>query len=156
MGHDRTAALRAAASGPGAGRCPPTRAVAFELLAAAVDGSAGRADRSLDAGPTCSAAAGVVLDIGFGGGEGLIAMAALVPQECVIGVEVHTPGVAKVLEAIDAHGWQHVRVVEGDVLDFLPRLPPGSLAGVRIWFPDPWPKRKQQHRRLVRPRWSPR
>jgi tRNA (guanine-N7-)-methyltransferase len=93
----------------------------------------------------------VVLDIGFGGGEGLIDMAAMRPAECLIGVEVHTPGVAKVIDAIETAGWQHVRLVEGDVLDFLPRLAPQSLAGVRIWFPDPWLKRKQQHRRLVRP-----
>jgi tRNA (guanine-N7-)-methyltransferase len=95
--------------------------------------------------------ADVVLDIGFGGGEGLVHMAALRPAECLIGVEVHTPGVARVIDAIESEGWQHVRLVEGDALDFLPRLAPGSLAGVRIWFPDPWLKRKQQHRRLVRP-----
>jgi tRNA (guanine-N7-)-methyltransferase len=93
----------------------------------------------------------VVLDIGFGGGEGLVEMAALCPDECVIGVEVHTPGVAKVIDAIESGSWRHVRVVEGDVLDFLPRLAAQSLSGVRIWFPDPWLKRKQQHRRLVRP-----
>lgn len=92
----------------------------------------------------------VVLDIGFGGGEGLIAMAAARPLEDIIGVEVHTPGVAAVVEAIEEYEWTHVRVVEGDVLDFLPRLAEGSLAGIRIWFPDPWPKRKQRHRRIVR------
>ncbi|MEN9644275.1 MAG: tRNA ((7)-)-methyltransferase [Actinomycetota bacterium] len=94
--------------------------------------------------------AAVVLDIGFGGGEGLVEMAAARPDECLIGVEVHTPGVAKVIEAAEAGAWTHVRVVEGDALDFLPRLAHGSLAGVRIWFPDPWLKRKQQHRRIVR------
>ena len=104
-----------------------------------------------DDAPADVVPADVVLDIGFGGGEGLIDMAAQRPAECLIGVEVHTPGVAKVIDAIESGGWQHVRVVEGDVLDFLPRLVPGSLAGVRIWFPDPWLKRKQQHRRLVRP-----
>lgn len=93
----------------------------------------------------------VVLDIGFGGGEGLIEMAAQRPHECLLGVEVHTPGVAKVVEAVEANGWRHVRVVETDVLDFLPRLGPASLVGVRIWFPDPWPKQRQRHRRLVRP-----
>jgi tRNA (guanine-N7-)-methyltransferase len=93
----------------------------------------------------------VVLDIGFGGGEGLVEMATTRPDECVIGVDVHTPGVAKVIEAVEAGSWTHVRVVEGDVLDFLPRLTPGSLVGVRIWFPDPWLKQRQQHRRLVRP-----
>ena len=93
----------------------------------------------------------VVLDIGFGGGEGLIDMAALRPDQCVVGVEVHTPGVARVLDAIVEHQWQHVRVVHADVLDFQRRIPEGSLAGIRVWFPDPWLKNKQKHRRLVRP-----
>jgi tRNA (guanine-N7-)-methyltransferase len=93
----------------------------------------------------------VVLDIGFGGGEGLTGMAAARPHEALIGIDIYTPGVANVLEAIDDNGWQHVRVVEGDVLELLPRIPPGSLAGVRMYFPDPWPKQKQRHRRLVRP-----
>ncbi|MBI4882580.1 MAG: tRNA (guanosine(46)-N7)-methyltransferase TrmB [Actinobacteria bacterium] len=92
----------------------------------------------------------VVLDIGFGGGEALVALAAQRPDEAVIGVDVHTSGVAHVLEAIVANGWQHVRVVEDDVLELLPRLPMNSLAGVRLFFPDPWPKTKQRHRRLAR------
>ncbi len=93
----------------------------------------------------------VVLDIGFGGGEGLIELAAARPHEALIGLDVHTPGVASVLEAIDDNGWRHVRVVEGDVLELLPRLAVESLAGVRLYFPDPWPKQKQRHRRLARP-----
>jgi tRNA (guanine-N7-)-methyltransferase len=88
-----------------------------------------------------------VLDIGFGAGEALVAMAHQRPHECVVGVEVHTTGLATVLEA----GLANVRVVDGDVLDFLPRLAPASLDEVRIWFPDPWPKQRQRHRRLVRP-----
>ncbi|MEN9823672.1 MAG: tRNA ((7)-)-methyltransferase [Actinomycetota bacterium] len=94
--------------------------------------------------------ADVVLDIGFGGGEGLVELAAVRPDECIIGVEVHTPGVAHVLDAIDEGGWTHVRVAEDDALDLLPRIAPGSLTGVRIWFPDPWLKNRQRHRRLVR------
>ncbi|MGB8858985.1 MAG: tRNA (guanosine(46)-N(7))-methyltransferase TrmB [Ilumatobacteraceae bacterium] len=93
----------------------------------------------------------VVLDIGFGGGEGVIELAAARPHEAIIGIDVHTPGVANVVESIEANGWQHVRVVEGDVLELLPRIPGGSLAGVRLYFPDPWPKQKQRHRRLARP-----
>lgn len=92
----------------------------------------------------------VVLDIGFGGGEALVAMAAERPAEAIVGVEVHTTGVAHVLEVIDLNGWQHVRVVEDDVLALLPRIPKASLAGVRLFFPDPWPKTKQRHRRLAR------
>ncbi len=93
----------------------------------------------------------VVLDIGFGGGEGLIDLAAARPHEAIVGLDVHTPGVASVVEAIEDNGWQHVRVVEGDVLELLPRIPDESLAGVRLYFPDPWPKQKQRHRRLARP-----
>ncbi len=133
---------------------PPARAEAYERDAPRwrldVFGEPLDLDRVFGDG-VLGASGNVVLDIGFGGGEGLIDMAALRPAECLIGVEVHTPGVAKVIDAIEAEGWQHVRLVEGDVLDFLPRLAPRSLAGVRIWFPDPWLKRKQQHRRLVRP-----
>jgi len=106
---------------------------------------------ALDLAEVFRPGADVVLDIGFGGGEGLVAMAELRPDECILGVEVHTPGVAAVLEAIDDHGWSHVRVVEGDVLDLLPRLSLQSFSGIRLWFPDPWPKNKQRHRRIVRP-----
>lgn len=91
----------------------------------------------------------VVLDIGFGYGTALVELAARAPDELVLGVEVHTPGVAWVLDQIEARGLHNVRVVHGDVLEFLPRLPSGSLDAVRIWFPDPWPKARQQHRRLV-------
>lgn len=99
---------------------------------------------------TQTAPVDVALDIGFGGGEALIAMAAERPNEAVVGVEVHTNGVAQVLKAIDLNGWQHVRVVEDDVLALLPRIPKASLVGVRMFFPDPWPKTSQRNRRLAR------
>lgn len=92
----------------------------------------------------------VVLDVGFGGGEALVALAGQRPHEAVVGVDVHTNGVAHVLEAIDHNDWQHVRVVEDDVLELLPRIPVASLAGVRVFFPDPWPKTSQRNRRLAR------
>jgi tRNA (guanine-N7-)-methyltransferase len=93
----------------------------------------------------------VVLDIGFGGGEALIELAQVRPHEHVIGVDVHTPGVAAVLEAVEARGLRNVRVVEGDVIEFIARIPLRSLAVIRILFPDPWPKRRQRNRRLIRP-----
>jgi tRNA (guanine-N7-)-methyltransferase len=92
----------------------------------------------------------VVLDIGFGGGEALIEVAETRPNECVIGIDVHTPGVAAILEAIENRGLRNVRVVDGDVLDFMCRIPPGSLGTIRMFFPDPWPKRQQRSRRLIR------
>ena len=91
----------------------------------------------------------VVLDIGFGHGESTIEMAAAQPELDVIGVEVHTPGVVTVLDAIEHRGLHHIRVVHGDLLPFLDRIAKKSLAGVRIYFPDPWTKRRNFHRRLV-------
>lgn len=91
----------------------------------------------------------VVLDIGFGGGQELVDIARARPHEAVIGVEIHTPGVARVLAAIE-DGLPHVRVVHGDALVFVDRVPSGSLQGIRILFPDPWPKQRQRDRRLVR------
>jgi tRNA (guanine-N7-)-methyltransferase len=91
----------------------------------------------------------VVLDVGFGHGESTIEMAAAQPELDVIGVEVHTPGVVTVLDAIEHLALHHVRVVHCDLLPFLDRIAPGSLAGVRIYFPDPWTKRRNFHRRLI-------
>jgi tRNA (guanine-N7-)-methyltransferase len=93
----------------------------------------------------------VVLDVGFGHGEATIAMAAAQPDLDVIGVEVHTPGVATVLDAIRQRGLANIRVVHGDLLPFLDRIAVESLAGVRVYFPDPWTKRRNFHRRLVGP-----
>ena len=93
----------------------------------------------------------VVLDVGFGHGESTIEMAAAEPHLHVVGVEVHTPGVVTVLDAIEHRGLDQIRVVHGDLLPFLDRVAPESLAVVRIFFPDPWTKRRNFHRRLVGP-----
>jgi tRNA (guanine-N7-)-methyltransferase len=91
-----------------------------------------------------------VLEIGIGGGETTVAMAVAQRDIDVIGVDVHTPGIAVVLAAIEQHQLTNVRLVQGDVLEFLPRVPPRSLAGIRVFFPDPWPKPRQQHKRLIK------
>lgn len=93
----------------------------------------------------------VVLEIGFGAGEGTLALAAARPDEDVVAVDVHTPGVARLLERIEVEGLTNVRVVHGDALVFLHRIAPNALHGVRVFFPDPWPKARHRHRRLVRP-----
>jgi tRNA (guanine-N7-)-methyltransferase len=92
-----------------------------------------------------------VLEIGFGAGEGLLDLARARPHECVVGVEVHTTGLALVLEALESEAITNVRVVDGDALEFIDRMAPGSLDEIRILFPDPWPKHRQRHRRIVRP-----
>jgi tRNA (guanine-N7-)-methyltransferase len=93
----------------------------------------------------------VVLDIGFGRGEGTIDMARADAATAIVGIEVHTTGVAAVLDAVENDPLPHVRVVHGDVLRFLTRVPAASLHGVRVYFPDPWPKKRHHGRRLVRP-----
>jgi tRNA (guanine-N7-)-methyltransferase len=92
----------------------------------------------------------VVLDVGFGHGESTIEMAARQPDVDVIGVEVHTPGVVTVLDAIENRGLHQIRVVHGDLLPFLDRVPAASLTGIRVYFPDPWTKRRNHQRRLIR------
>jgi tRNA (guanine-N7-)-methyltransferase len=93
----------------------------------------------------------VVLDIGFGHGESAARMARADPATSIVGIEIHTPGVATLLDAVDREGLDNVRVVHGDALLFLDRIAPASLHGVRIFFPDPWPKPRQHHRRIVHP-----
>ncbi|MET0662405.1 MAG: tRNA (guanosine(46)-N7)-methyltransferase TrmB [Ilumatobacteraceae bacterium] len=91
----------------------------------------------------------VVLDIGFGHGESISQMARTDAATTIVGLEIHTPGVATLLQEIETHSLTNVRVVHGDALVFLDRVAPSSLAGVRIYFPDPWPKVRQHHRRFV-------
>ena len=91
----------------------------------------------------------VVLDVGFGHGESTIAMAHAEPDVDVLAVEVHTPGVVTVLDAIEHQGLHQIRVVHGDLLPFLDRIGPLSLAGIRVFFPDPWTKRRNHFRRLI-------
>lgn len=95
--------------------------------------------------------ASVVLDIGIGLGDAATTMAALDPETDVIGVDVHTPGIASTLARIEAAQLTNVRLVHGDALVFLDRVPPGALAGIRIFFPDPWPKARHRHRRMATP-----
>lgn len=133
----------------------PRRRQLSARRAAALDGGMRRwsldeAGPLLDLDAVFDRAGAVVLDIGVGAGDGLVPLAITEPHLDVIGCDVHTPGIAAVLAAIEEHRLENVRVVHGDAIGFLDRLVPGSLAGVRIWFPDPWPKARQRHRRLVR------
>ena len=105
----------------------------------------------LDWGEVFGRTGDVVLDVGFGHGESTIEMADADPDTDVVGIEVHRPGVVTVLDAIEHRSLHHVRVVHGDVLPFLDRVPAASLAGIRVYFPDPWTKRRNHHRRLIGP-----
>jgi tRNA (guanine-N7-)-methyltransferase len=130
-------------------RVSPARAQVMERLAATH--LLAETGPVLDLAPVFGRDAPVVLEVGFGYGDATIAMARQQPDIDLIAVDVHTPGVAGVLEAVEQDQLTNVRVVQGDAVVFLDRVPASSLAGVRIFFPDPWPKVRQRHRRLVRP-----
>jgi tRNA (guanine-N7-)-methyltransferase len=106
----------------------------------------------LDAAALFGRAAPLVLEIGFGMGETTAAMAAADPARDIVAVDVHTPGAGALLQRLADDGLGNVRVVLGDAVDVLTdMLPSGSLAEIRIYFPDPWPKLKHVKRRLVSP-----
>lgn len=107
-------------------------------------------------GPFAAAAAfgrtaPLVLDIGFGVGEATVAHALAHPACDVLAVEVHTPGIANLLRALEAERIANVRVVRADAVELLAWLAPGSLHAAHVFFPDPWPKHKHHARRIVRP-----
>jgi len=93
----------------------------------------------------------VRLEIGFGGGEHLVAAAAAAPGTGFIGVEPFVEGMGKAVTAIDEHGLGNVRLYDGDAVHLLDWLPPASLTWVDLLYPDPWPKRRHWKRRFVRP-----
>jgi tRNA (guanine-N7-)-methyltransferase len=95
------------------------------------------------------AVSAVQLEIGFGGGEHLIAQAQAAPDVGFIGCEPFVNGMAKALAAIDALGLRNIRLHFGDAVDLLAWLPRGSLARVSLLYPDPWPKRRHWKRRFV-------
>jgi len=94
----------------------------------------------------------LVLEIGFGNGEALVGMATAEPDFNFVGVEVHEPGVGRALRAIEEGGLANVRVAMRDAVELLDRqVRPGSLEQVRIYFPDPWPKKRHHKRRIIQP-----
>jgi tRNA (guanine-N7-)-methyltransferase len=97
-------------------------------------------------------AAPCTLEIGFGNGENLAALAAAHPERDFLGVEVHRPGIGRLLRALEERRLGNVRVLCQDAVQVLrARIAPGSLEEILILFPDPWPKKRHHKRRLVQP-----
>ena len=93
-----------------------------------------------------------VLEIGFGMGGATAAIAAARPDTNFIGVEVHEPGVGALLKLIEEGSLQNLRIVQHDAVEVLKHMvAPRSLAGVHIFFPDPWHKKRHHKRRLIQP-----
>jgi tRNA (guanine-N7-)-methyltransferase len=92
------------------------------------------------------------MEIGFGNGENLLAMAQTRADQDFIGIEVHRPGVGYLLKRLADEQLTNVRVICDDALDVLKRcVPDSSLDNVLLYFPDPWPKKRHHKRRLVQP-----
>ena len=92
----------------------------------------------------------VVVEIGSGHGAAAIAYCAAHPEADLVAIEVHVPGVARMLAAAESAGVSNLWVHPGDALPFLTdRVEPASLAAVHLFFPDPWPKNKHAKRRFV-------
>jgi len=104
----------------------------------------------LDLGSVFGRRAPRVLEIGFGNGETLVSLAESSPERDYLGIDVYEPGIGRLLAAIAEKGLNNVRVMRADAAEVLRRsLPPASLAGVLLLFPDPWPKKRHHKRRLV-------
>lgn len=91
----------------------------------------------------------VRLEIGFGGGEHLVAEALAHPHLGFIGCEPYVNGMAKILTQIETHEIHNIRLVAGDAAELLAWVPPQSLARIDLIHPDPWPKRRHWKRRFV-------
>lgn len=113
----------------------------------------------LDTGAWFGRDAPLVLEIGSGNGASTLAMAQSEPDVDVIAVEIYRRGVAQLLCAIDSNDSEEVgsrinniRLIRGNAIDVLKNLiAPDSLSGVRVFFPDPWPKARHHKRRLLQP-----
>jgi tRNA (guanine-N7-)-methyltransferase len=107
---------------------------------------------ALDAAAVFGRSAPLVLEIGFGMGAATAEIAAGRADTDFIGVEVHTPGVGALLKRIGEDRLDNLRIVQHDAVEVLEHMiAPDSLAGVHVFFPDPWHKKKHNKRRLIQP-----
>ena len=109
-------------------------------------------DAPLDAEALFGRRAPLVVEIGFGMGDATARIAQAQPQCDFIGIEVHEAGVGALLKRIGELELSNLRIVRDDAVEVLRRMiAPGSLAGVHLYFPDPWPKKRHWKRRIVQP-----
>ena len=93
-----------------------------------------------------------IVEIGFGMGKSLAEMAEANPEINYIGIEVHRPGVGALLRLIAEKGLTNIRIFNHDAIDILEqKIPKNSLAGLYLFFPDPWHKKRHHKRRIVQP-----
>ena len=93
-----------------------------------------------------------ILEIGFGMGETTATIAVQSPEKNFLGIEVHSPGVGSLLKEIGEQQIRNIRIIKHDAVEVVcTMIPPGSLHGVHVYFPDPWPKTRHHKRRLLQP-----
>ncbi|WP_028478364.1 tRNA (guanosine(46)-N7)-methyltransferase TrmB [Nocardia sp. CNY236] len=108
------------------------------------------ADEPLDATGWFGRDAPLVIEIGCGTGTATAAMAQAEPHLNLIGIEVYRPGLAQLVQRIERDGIDNIRLMRGDAVDVLENMvATASLTGVRVFFPDPWPKARHHKRRLL-------
>ena len=110
------------------------------------------APQPLDTAAVFGRSAPLIVEIGFGMGDATATIAAALPDTDFLGLEVHGPGVGALLKLIGERSLTNVRIVRHDAVDVLEQMiAPASLAGVHVFFPDPWHKLKHHKRRLIQP-----
>ena len=93
-----------------------------------------------------------IMEIGFGMGQATAHIAAQHPENDYLGIEVHTPGVGSLLSLIEQHELSNLRIIQHDAVAVIKHMiPDASLAGIHIFFPDPWHKARHHKRRLIQP-----
>lgn len=132
------------------GRMTPGQEKAFQKLWSLYGVEAN--DQQLDFQRLYGRQAPVILEIGFGMGDSLIEMAAQYPQNNYLGIEVHKPGVGRLLGKVSEQALTNLRVMQFDAIEVLKnQIPDASLSAVYLYFPDPWHKKRHHKRRIVQP-----
>lgn len=133
-----------------AGRITPSQQRAFETLWPTF--GVAHNVQLLDFEALFGRTAPLILEIGFGNGETLVEQAALHPEWDFLGIEVHEPGIGHCLLKAEEAGIGNLRIINHDAIEVLThQVPPGSLARLNLYFPDPWPKKRHHKRRIVNP-----
>ncbi len=108
--------------------------------------------RLLDTVSLFGASRPFVVEIGFGMGSATATIAEALPETGFLGLEVHAPGVGKLLSEIEARSIENLRICRHDAVEVVDSmLAPGSIDGFHVFFPDPWPKKRHHKRRIMNP-----
>lgn len=111
-----------------------------------------KSDEKWDFRQIFSRDANTIVEIGFGMGASLLTTAMEHPELNFIGIEVHRPGIGRLSADLNDHKISNVRIAPYDAVELFKQcIPDASLSGIQIFFPDPWPKKRHQKRRLVQP-----